>query len=235
MTVRLNFTYNKLRKFVFLKFFLIILLSGCAFFPSGIYHRVQKGETLWRISRVYEVDLDEIARINHLADATRIKTGQLIFVPGAKERKDTLAYSGRSISPRSRKKERAKPPPELIDFSWPLKGKILVGFGKRSGKRHQGVDIEGREGTPIVAIYDGIVTYSNNKLRGYGNMVIIKHNEDYSSVYAHNRINLVREGERVKKRQAIAQVGATGWADVPHVHFEIRERGKAVNPVFYLP
>ena len=235
MTVRLNFTYNKLRKFVFLKFFLIILLSGCAFFPSGIYHRVQKGETLWRISRVYEVDLDEIARINHLADATRIKTGQLIFVPGAKERKDTLAYSGRSTSPRSRKKERAKPPPELIDFSWPLKGKILVGFGKRSGKRHQGVDIEGREGTPIVAIYDGIVTYSNNKLRGYGNMVIIKHNEDYSSVYAHNRINLVREGERVKKRQAIAQVGATGWADVPHVHFEIRERGKAVNPVFYLP
>lgn len=235
MTVRLNFTYNKLRKFVFLKFFLIILLSGCAFFPSGIYHRVQKGETLWRISRVYEVDLDEIARINHLADATRIKTGQLIFVPGAKERKDTLAYSGRSISPRSRKKERAKPPPELIDFSWPLKGKILVGFGKRSGKRHQGVDIEGREGTPIVAIYDGIVTYSSNKLRGYGNMVIIKHNEDYSSVYAHNRINLVREGERVKKRQAIAQVGATGWADVPHVHFEIRERGKAVNPVFYLP
>ncbi len=235
MTVRLNFTYNKLRKFVFLKFFLIILLSGCAFFPSGIYHRVQKGETLWRISRVYEVDLDEIARINHLADATRIKTGQLIFVPGAKERKDTLAYSGRSTSPRSRKKERAKPPPELIDFSWPLKGKILVGFGKQSGKRHQGVDIEGREGAPIVAIYDGIVTYSNNKLRGYGNMVIIKHNEDYSSVYAHNRINLVREGERVKKEQAIAQVGATGWADVPHVHFEIRERGKAVNPVFYLP
>lgn len=235
MTVRLNFTYNKLRRFVFLKFFLIILLSGCAFFPSGIYHRVQKGETLWRISRVYEVDLDEIAKINHLADATRIKTGQLIFVPGAKERKDTLAYSGRSTSPRSRKKERAKPPPELIDFSWPLKGKILVGFGKQSGKRHQGVDIEGREGASIVAIYDGIVTYSNNKLRGYGNMVIIKHNEDYSSVYAHNRINLVREGERVNKGEAIAEVGATGWADVPHVHFEIRERGKAVNPVFYLP
>lgn len=233
MTVRLNFTYNKLRKFVFLKFFLIILLSGCAFFPSGIYHRVQKGETLWRISRVYRVDLDRLARVNHLADATRIKTGQLIFVPGAKERKDTLAYSPKRASPRT--KERAKAPPELIDFSWPLKGKILLGFGKRGGKRHQGLDIEGREGAPIVAIYDGIVTYSNDKLRGYGNMVIIKHNEDYSSVYAHNRINLVKEGERVKKGQAIAKVGATGWADVPHVHFEIRERGKAVNPVFYLP
>ena len=233
MTVRLNFTYNKLNKFAFIKFFLIILLSGCAFFPSGIYHRVQKGETLWRISRVYEVDLDEIARINHLADATKIKTGQLIFVPGAKERKDTLAYSPKRPSPGTKK--RAKAPPELIDFSWPLRGEILVGFGKRSGKRHQGLDIEGKEGTPIVAIYDGIVTYSNDKLRGYGNMVIIKHNEDYSSVYAHNHINLVKEGERVNKGQAIAEVGATGWAEVPHLHFEIRERGKAVNPVFYLP
>ncbi|NIM03900.1 peptidoglycan DD-metalloendopeptidase family protein [bacterium] len=216
-----------------MKFFLIILLSGCAFFPSGIYHRVQKGETLWRISRVYEVDLDELARINHLADATKIRAGQMIFIPGAKERKDTLAYVPKRPSPE--RKEEAKPPPELIDFSWPLQGEILTGFGKQSGKRHQGLDIAGKEGVPIVAIYGGIVTYSDNKLRGYGNMVIVKHNEDYSSVYAHNSINLVKEGERVNKGQAIAQVGATGWAEVPHLHFEIRERGKAVNPVFYLP
>jgi murein DD-endopeptidase MepM/ murein hydrolase activator NlpD len=233
LTVRLNFGYNEFNKFIFIKFFLIILLSGCAFFPSGIYHRVQKGETLWRISRVYEVDLDELARINHLADATKIKAGQLIFVPGAKERKDTLAYVPKRPSPE--RKEEAKPPPELIDFSWPLQGEILAGFGKQSGKRHQGLDIRGKEGAPVVAIYGGIVTYSDDKLRGYGNMVIIKHNEDYSSVYAHNSINLVKEGESVNKGQAIAQVGATGWAEVPHLHFEIRERGKAVNPVFYLP
>ncbi len=111
----------------------------------------------------------------------------------------------------------------------------MAGFGKQSGKRHQGLDIAGEEGTAITAIYEGIVTYSNNKLRGYGNMVIIKHNEDYSSVYAHNSINLVQEGEKVNKGQAIGRVGATGWAEVPHLHFEIRERGKAVNPVFYLP
>ncbi|MFB0527294.1 MAG: peptidoglycan DD-metalloendopeptidase family protein, partial [bacterium] len=224
--MKLNFGYNKIDESGIIKFFLIILLSGCAFFPSGIYHRVQKGETLWRISRVYEVDLDELARINHLADATKIKAGQLIFVPGAKERKDTLAYVPKRPSPE--KKEEAKPPPELIDFSWPLKGEILAGFGKQSGKRHQGLDIEGEEGTPILAIYGGIVTYSDDKLRGYGNMVIIKHNEDYSSVYAHNLMNLVKEGEGVNKGQTIAQVGATGWADVPHLHFEIRERGKAV-------
>ena len=232
MTSTVNFAYNESRKVNYIWLFLI-LLCGCALFPSGVYHRVRKGETLWRISRVYQVDLDKLARINHLADATKIKAGQAIFIPGAKERKDTLAYSPRRPSPRTKK--RAKEPPELIDFSWPLKGEILVGFGKRSGKRHQGLDIKAGEGTPIASIYEGIVTYSSDKLRGYGNMVIIKHNEDYSSVYAHNRINLVREGERVRKGQVIAQVGATGWAEVPHLHFEIRERGRAVNPVFYLP
>jgi murein DD-endopeptidase MepM/ murein hydrolase activator NlpD len=233
----MNLIYNDLRKINAVKFFILILLSGCALFPSGIYHRVEKGETLWRISRVYQIDLEELARINHLSDATKIREGQLLFIPGAKERKDTSTYTPKPPSPgmKPRTEEKEKEPPQFLDFCWPLKGEILLGFGKQSGKRHLGLDIEGKEGTPVVAIYDGIVTYSDDKLRGYGNMVIIKHNEDYSSVYAHNRINLVREGESVKKGQVIAQVGATGWTDVPHLHFEIRERGKAVNPVFYLP
>ncbi len=235
MTVKENFVYNKLARIDFLKLFALILLSGCALFPAGVYHRVQKGETLWRISRVYEVDLDRLARINHLSDATKVKEGQMLFIPGAKEKKDTLAYSVTPPSPGTEKIERAEEPPQILDFCWPIRGDILVGFGKQSGKRHQGLDIKADDGTPIVSIYDGIVTYASNKLRGYGNMVIIKHNDDYSTVYAHNRINLVKEGERVSKGQVIARVGATGWADVPHLHFEIRERGKAVNPVFYLP
>jgi len=234
LTMKLNFTYNSLKKFDFTRFLVLVLLSGCALFPPGIYHRVQKGETLWRISRVYQVDLDELARINHLSDATKIRAGQMLFVPGAKERKDTLAYSEKPPSPQ-RTEEREKEPPQILDFCWPLTGNILAGFGKQSGKRHQGLDIEAPEGTNILAIYDGTVTYSDDKLRGYGNMVIIKHNEDYSSVYAHNQINLVREGEGVNKGQVIARVGITGWTDVAHLHFEIRERGKAVNPVFYLP
>jgi len=234
LTVKLSFAYNSLKKIDFPKFFLLILLCGCALFPPGIYHRVQQGETLWRISRVYQVDLDRLARINHLSDVTKIGVGQLLFIPGAKERKDTSVYAERPPSPQGTE-EREKEPPQILDFCWPIAGNISAGFGKRSGKRHQGVDIEAPEGTTIVSIYDGTVTYSDDKLRGYGNMVIIKHNEDYSSVYAHNQINLVREGEKVNKGQAIARVGATGWTDVPHLHFEIREKGKAVNPVFYLP
>jgi lipoprotein NlpD len=234
-----NFGYN-FKLVSIIKLFVIAMLSGCAIFPAGIYHRVQKGETLWRIARVYEVDLDRLARINHLSDATKISAGKLLFIPGAKERKDILAYSPKR--PLSRPEEASQQmaeiqtePPELLDFCWPLSGVVSAGFGKQSGKRHQGLDIVASEGTLIVAIYDGIVTYSDDKLRGYGNMVIIKHNEDYSSVYAHNQINLVREGEKVSKGQVISRVGATGWVDVPHLHFEIRERGKAVNPVFYLP
>jgi len=240
LTAKLNFTYNKLKKFGITRFFVLILLSGCALFPSGVYHRVQRGESLWRISRVYQVDLDHLARINHLSEATKIKEGQLLFIPGAKEKKDTLAYPGVPSPPQRteeppRTEKIEKEPPQILDFCWPLSGAISAGFGKQSGKRHQGLDIEASEGTLVVAIYDGIVTYSDDKLRGYGNMVIIKHNDDYSSVYAHNQINLVREGEKVNKGQVICRLGATGWVDVPHLHFEIRERGKAVNPVFYLP
>jgi murein DD-endopeptidase MepM/ murein hydrolase activator NlpD len=195
---------------------------------------VQQGETLWRISRVYQVDLDRLASINHLSDVTKIGAGQLLFIPGAKERKDTLTYVERPPSPQGTE-EREKEPPKILDFCWPIVGNISAGFGKRNGKRYQGIDIEAIEGTNIVSIYDGTVIYSDDKLRGFGNMVIIKHNEDYSSVYAHNQINLVKEGEKVTKGQVIARVGATGWTDVPNLHFEIRERGKAVNPVFYLP
>ena len=233
MTMKHNFAYNGLGKIYLATLFALILISGCALFPAGVYHRVQKGETLWRISRVYEVDMERLARINHLSDATKIRSGQVLFVPGAKERKDTLTYVPKPPSPLP--EQRAQEPPQLLDFCWPLEGEILFGFGKQSGKRHQGLDIKASEGTPIRSIYDGTVTYSGNKLRGYGNMVLIKHNEDYSSVYAHNRINLVREGESIKKGQVIAEAGATGWAEVTHLHFEIRERGKAVNPVFYLP
>jgi len=233
LTAKVKFAYNKSAKIDLVKFLVLISLSGCALFPSGVYHRVQKGETLWRISMVYEIDLEKLARINHLSDATKIREGQMLFVPGVKERKDTLAYSVKPPSPPT--EERVEQPAQILDFCWPLRGEILIGFGKQSGKRHLGLDIEASEGTHIVSIYDGVVTYSSDKLRGYGNMVIIKHNDDYSSVYAHNRINLVKEGERVNKGQVIARVGLTGWAELPHLHFEIRERGKAVNPVFYLP
>ena len=100
---------------------------------------------------------------------------------------------------------------------------------------HRGIDLAAKPGTPIFAVADGVVVYSDNKQRGYGNLVIIDHGKGVLTVYAHNRRNLVDEGERVRQGARIAEVGNTGRSTGPHLHFELRVKGKAVNPLDYLP
>ncbi len=100
---------------------------------------------------------------------------------------------------------------------------------------HEGVDISAPKGTGVLAADDGKVVYSDNSIRGYGNMIIIKHAGKLTTVYAHNRVNLVDTGDFVKKGQKIAEVGATGRASGPHLHFEVRIGEKPVDPEFYLP
>lgn len=104
----------------------------------------------------------------------------------------------------------------------------------RGGRLHAGIDISAREGTPIRAAADGVVTYSDSTQRGYGNMVLVDHGNGFVTAYAHNRENLVSQGARVARGEVIALVGATGNATGPHVHFEIRRSGRAVNPRPYL-
>jgi len=101
-------------------------------------------------------------------------------------------------------------------------------------KRNKGIGIAAREGDPVVASADGQVVYSGSGLRGYGNLVILKHNDDFISAYAHNRQILVKQGQMVKKGQRIAEVGKTD-ASQPKLHFEIRRQGKPVDPLAYLP
>jgi lipoprotein NlpD len=114
---------------------------------------------------------------------------------------------------------------------WPLAGKVIDKFDE---KRNKGIDISGREGDPVVAASDGSVVYSGSGLRGYGNLVIVKHNDDFISAYAHNRQILVKQGQVVKRGQRIAEVGMTD-ATSPKLHFEIRRGGKPVDPLQYLP
>ena len=120
-------------------------------------------------------------------------------------------------------------------FIWPVKGVVISRFGVRHGTKHMGVDISAPAGTPITAAAGGEVIYSDNKLRGYGNLVLIRHDKGFISVYAHNRENLVKEGDRVVQGQKIALLGSTGNAEAPHLHFEIREGSTARNPMFFLP
>jgi lipoprotein NlpD len=131
----------------------------------------------------------------------------------------------------------AEPPPQLnaggVSWRWPASGNV-VGTFVGGDQTKQGVDIAGNEGDPVFATADGEVVYSGNGLIGYGELIIIKHNSNFLSAYGHNRKRLVREGEKVKAGQKIAEMGATAAAR-NELHFEIRKNGKPVNPLEYLP
>ncbi len=118
-------------------------------------------------------------------------------------------------------------------FIWPVRGKIISGFGMRNGRHHKGIDIQATEGTDVLSVEDGVVIFSGF-LKAYGNVVIIKHEGNYFTVYAHMKYNKVKEGEFVKKGEIIGEVGKTGNATTPHLHFEIRKGTKPLNPFEYL-
>ncbi|HEN47226.1 MAG TPA: LysM peptidoglycan-binding domain-containing protein [Mizugakiibacter sp.] len=120
-----------------------------------------------------------------------------------------------------------------IVWYWPLRGPILSAFRTHDPGR-QGIDIAGKMGEPVHAVASGVVVYSGSGLIGYGELVIVKHSDTYLSAYGHNRVRLVKEGDRVKAGQVIAEMGSSGASRV-ELHFEIRRNGKAVNPLNYLP
>ena len=116
-----------------------------------------------------------------------------------------------------------------------MKGTIISPFGIRNGKKHDGIDIAASEGSPVFAAQKGEVIYNDSGIRGYGNIVMLKHTEGFITVYAHNKENLVKVGEIVEKGGVIATMGGTGNASGPHLHFEIRKDRNPRNPLFFLP
>ena len=126
---------------------------------------------------------------------------------------------------------KAERDPDAIDFIWPVRGRVLAGFSEPNSK---GVDIGGKLGDPVVAAAQGKVMYVGTGIRGYGKLIVIKHDNGFNSVYAHNREILVKEGQSVTRGQKIAELGDSD-ADAPKLHFEIRKSGKPVDPLRYLP
>ena len=200
---------------------------------DGVYHVVKPGENLYRIGKAYDVPFAELARVNGLRDAAQIRVGQRIFIPGA-----THLLPVGIITPADAPAvvQNTPVPQELPNdgLLWPVSGMINSRFGARGVSFHDGIDIAAPEGTPILAIERGEVVYSD-QLRGYGNIVIIRHAGAMISVYAHNQINLVREGQQVERGTIIAKVGSTGRVTGPHLHFEIRKHNAAQDPLRYLP
>jgi len=222
----------------------IFLLAGCFSFKgnppapparpaSNIFHLVKPGESLYRIGKAYDVSTEELAKANRLKDPSQIYVGQRIFIPGAQRQLPVDTIAPAEGVPVSRR------PPAPVEVNgepllWPVSGSINSGFGPRGSSFHDGIDIAAPEGTPIQAIEGGEVIYSD-QLRGYGNIVILRHAGGMTSVYAHNQINLVREGQQVSKGQVIAKVGSTGRVTGPHLHLEIRKNNAAQDPLRHLP
>jgi len=120
------------------------------------------------------------------------------------------------------------------NFIWPTKGTVSSKFGSRWGGFHDGIDISAEEGTLVRAIQEGRVIYSGNEIRGYGNLIVVRHDRGWISVYAHNKVNLIKKGAQVQQGQIIGKIGKTGRSTGPHLHFELRLAKKAVDPLRYL-
>jgi lipoprotein NlpD len=324
----------------------------------GVYHRVKPGETLWRISKAYNVDLQELAEINNITDASRISAGSVVFIPDAPRVIDlppvkspaetrpaavkqpekpatagappertqpggeaaVTAVAGSAVGGQSRVKEEsitdraataktertpataikpaekstprpvdkaepsaaagktqvaaatappplpaktpeaalkdraaAVPPPkkpgsehgaeegqikvEKGRFQWPVKGPVITRFGIQSGSgmKYNGIKIAAKEGTAVHAAAAGTIIYASY-VKGYGDTIIVKHDENFTSVYAYVKSSASKKDDRVKKGEKIASVGpAEEPGGEPYLYFEIREKNKARNPLFFLP
>ena len=197
----------------------------------GVYHVVERHQTFYRVCKTYGVDLKEVASLNRISDPSKIQTGQRIFIPGAKRVLKVEIYIDDVVSEQG---EKAKVAYRKLDLIWPVEGKINQGFEEAESRRHQGIDISSVLGAPIKASNAGTVIYSNNMIKGYGNLIILRHSEELVTVYAHNQMNLVEEGTWVDKGQIIGKVGQTGRTSGPHLHFEVRKSNKAIDPLLFL-
>jgi len=211
-------------------------LAGCSHSVSrhsAVYHRVRSGETLYRIGKAYGVSVKELATANHLVDPSRIAAGQRLLIPHARRELPVGVITPREA--RGRRRLKAQHAASDPKFAWPVRGGTVTSdFGRRGRSFHDGIDISAPAGTPVHAAQDGEVIYSD-ALRGYGNLVIVRHAGGFVTVYAHNQENQARERQRVHKGDVIARVGESGRTTGANLHFEVRQDNIAQDPLDYLP
>jgi len=192
-------------------------------------HVVRPGETLWRIAKQHGSTVGAIARANDIGDVTQLSVGQRLWVPAG----GGAASSDRSARTWTSSDRRGRADP-AGNFAWPVRGRVSSSYGMRRNHHHDGLDITAPRGTPVYAAASGRVIHADASLSGYGKMVILKHGDRYSTVYAHNDELFVQVGQFVEQGQRIATVGQTGRASSPHLHFEVRYDGRPRDPIGHL-
>lgn len=222
--------------------------------PAGRFHVVQRGETVYSISRQYSVDMASLTSLNRIPAPYTIKVGEKLQVPSrtparAPERTALSQAPSGARLPLARpvagavasvpstssstvtKDPLPAPPAAAGAFQWPVQGKVLSSFGpKANGLHNDGVNIAADMGAPVRAAQNGVVAYSGNELKGYGNLLLVRHDNGWMTAYAHNSKLLVSRGDTVVRGQTISLAGNSGSVVTPQVHFEIRKGAKAINP-----
>jgi len=206
---------------------IMIMVSGCislqelpedqVLIREGIYHKVKPDETIWRIAKAYEVNLEDIIASNKIPNVARLEENQLVFIPGADRVLEIKQGEDQNEN----------------EFIWPVDGRILNYFGRQKDNNIvNGIHILSKDGEPVNASRMGHVVFADY-LTGYAYTVIIDHSDGYHTVYAQNSQLLVKNGDLVTKGHPIAKLGRKG--QMAYLHFEVRKNGKADNPMFYLP
>ncbi len=231
--------------------------------PPQRLHLVAAGDTVYGLSRRYGLDMAELTKRNEIQAPYTIVVGQRLYLPadqpepaGPQPAAPTVAATAPAAPPSSSQQAAVPRPPQdpapaprkapsaavptpppLADgqFSWPARGRVVSYFGPQADGRHNdGINIVVAAGTPVEAAENGVVAYTGNELRGFGNLVLIKHAEGWITAYAHNQEILVHKGEQVTRGQLIARAGASGSVSEPQVHFEVRKGTRALDPLTVL-
>ena len=221
--------------------------------PAKQYHTVQRGDTLYSISRQYNVDITSLSRVNNLQTPYSLNVGDRLVLPASVGNVPAASYSTAQSSASSASSAAVKtaytpaksapvtdsyvaPKARKTKFDWPVKGTIISGYGNLgSGRKNDGINIKAALGTNVKAADSGTVAYAGNELKGFGNLILIKHPDGWITAYAHNDRLFVKKGQKVSRGEKIATVGSTGSVTTPQLHFEVRSGKKAVNPRPYLP
>lgn len=230
----------------------LVLLTGCA--AGGVYHRVESGQTLYRISKAYGIDEIYLARVNGISDPTQLREGRKLYIPGATSVRTIgeapppvrpaapVSPPPVKVTPKKPVPPRTPPPPPQptvatgkVKLIWPLRGEILRTFAEAKKGGAKGLEIAASENSSVKAAAAGKVIYSGDGVKGYGHLIILQHENDLYTVYGFNNRNLAGQGKFVSQGEKIALSGTPPGGGKPRLHFEVRRKKTAVDPILFLP